>query len=96
MDKREILTSWIKGCLKHLKIHEMCDGTVEEESLALVFVPDHLKTQEMCERVVEDEPYALLFVPDQCITQEMCEAMRNNPELFFYIPYCFKKKRYMY
>ena len=59
---------------------EMCEKSVKEDPLTLLYGPDHFKTQGMCIEAVNIEPILLTWVPDRLKTQELCnEAIKKDP-----------------
>ena len=69
----------------HLKIQEMCNEAVRNESW-LSILPDQYKTQGMCSEAVHAMPKAFCWIPERFKTQDMCKnAVEKDPSMLKYV-----------
>ena len=66
----------------------MCDRTIFEDRVLLVYCPDKYKTQRMCDEAVDDCLVALKFIPDWFVTSKMIKKLltalyADNNMLYF-------------
>jgi hypothetical protein len=61
---------------------------VEQNGLALEYVPDELRTPEVCDKAVGQDGLALKYVPDELMTREVCEkAVGQDGRAIIYVPF---------